>query len=309
MSAAAPMIRLEAFEKRYGPVEAVKRLDLEVRRGECFALLGPNGSGKTSIIRALVGLHRPSAGRILVDGSDVVREPDRVKQQLSYVPQRVSMPDLLTAREVATVFARLKGVRDSRVEEVLDLFALTDSADRRTREFSGGMMQRLGLAVAFLQDVPLFVLDEPSANLDLLGVDCLRKLLGELKKKNTTIVFSSHLMHSAMRLADRVAVLVEGQLVMVEQAPLLEAAVTQQTTIRVVVGKATDEMVDAARGAGADRSTRNARQLFFTAVPRRRLEIIRAIEGVGATIEEVHSDPPDWDALVRGYFNGQEHGS
>ncbi|NIM60903.1 MAG: ATP-binding cassette domain-containing protein, partial [Acidobacteria bacterium] len=155
-------IRLERFEKRYGKVQAVKPIDLEIRRGETFALLGPNGSGKTTIIRSIVGLHRPSGGRILVDGIDVVDRPDEVKARLSYAPQRVTMPDMLTAREVAALFGRLKSVADERVDHVLDLFGLADAADRKTREFSGGMLQRLGLAVAFLKDVPLLVLDEPT---------------------------------------------------------------------------------------------------------------------------------------------------
>jgi ABC-2 type transport system ATP-binding protein len=192
------------------------------------------------------------------------------------------------------------------VEEVLELFALSDAADRRTREFSGGMLQRLGLATAFLAEVPLFVLDEPTANLDLLGVDCLRRLLGELRAKGATVVFSSHVLESAMRLADRVAVLVEGELVKLEQAPVFQAAVTHQTTIRVVVQTATDAMVEAARQAGAEASRRNARQVYFQALPERRLDIIRAIERAGATIEEVHTDAPDWDALVRRHFNGEE---
>jgi ABC-type multidrug transport system ATPase subunit len=309
MSDHDPMVRLERFEKRYGKVPAVRPLDLEVKRGESFALLGPNGSGKTTIIRALVGLHRPSAGRILVDGLDVVRSPNRVKERLSYAPQRVTMPEMLTAREVVTMFGRLKGVPDERGEEVLDLFALTDAADRRTREFSGGMLQRLGLAVAFLKEVPLFVLDEPTVNLDLLGVDRLRRLLGELSRKGTTVVFSSHIVQSAMQLADRVAVLVEGSLVKLEEAPVFRAAVTRRTTVRVVLDRVDDGVLEAVRGAGADTSSRNGRQMFFTALPERRLEIIRAIEAAGVTIEEVHTEAPEWEDLVREHFGAGEESS
>ena len=309
MSDRDPMVRLERFEKRYGKVPAVRPLDLEVKRGESFALLGPNGSGKTTIIRALVGLHRPSAGRILVDGLDVVRSPNRVKERLSYAPQRVTMPEMLTAREVVTMFGRLKGVPDERGEEVLDLFSLTDAADRRTREFSGGMLQRLGLAVAFLKEVPLFVLDEPTANLDLLGVDRLRRLLGELGRKGTTVVFSSHIVQSAMQLADRVAVLVEGSLVKLEEAPVFRAAVTRRTTVRVVLDRVDDGVLEAVRGAGAETSSRNGRQMFFTAQPERRLEIIRAIEAAGVTIEEVHTEAPEWEDLVREHFGAGEESS
>jgi ABC-type multidrug transport system ATPase subunit len=303
------MIRLERFEKRYGRVQAVRPLDLEVERGETFALLGPNGSGKTTIIRSLVGLHRPSGGRILIDGLDVVKSPDRVKERLSYAPQRVTMPEMLTAREVATLFGRLKGVPAKRVDEVLELFALTDSAGRRTREFSGGMLQRLGLAVAFLKDVPLLVLDEPTVNLDLLGVDRLRHLLGEARQKGTTVVFSSHIVQSAMELADRVAVLVEGSLVKLEEAPVFRADVTRQTMVRVVLDRVTDAMLDATRAAGADTASRNGGQVSFTASPERRLEIIRAIEATGAVVEEIHTETPDWEALIRRHFSAEEESS
>jgi ABC-2 type transport system ATP-binding protein len=306
MNDRVPMIRLEKFEKRYGKVQAVRPLDLEIERGEAFALLGPNGSGKTTIIRSLVGLHRPSGGRILIDGLDVVRSPNQVKQRLSYAPQRVTMPEMLTAREVATLFGRLGGVAATRVDEVLELFALNDNADRRTREFSGGMLQRLGLAVAFLRDVPLLVLDEPTVNLDLLGVDRLRHLLGEARKKGTTIVFSSHIVQSAMELADRVAVLVEGSLVELEQAPIFRANVTRQTIVRVVLDRVTDAVIEMARAAGADTASRNGAQVSFTASPERRLEIIRAIERTGAVVEEIHTETPDWEALIRRHFSSEE---
>ena len=219
------------------------------------------------------------------------------------------MPEMLTAREVVTMFGRLKGVPDERGEEVLDLFALTDAADRRTREFSGGMLQRLGLAVAFIKEVPLFVLDEPTVNLDLLGVDRLRRLLGELGRKGTTVVFSSHIVQSAMQLADRVAVLVEGSLVKLEEAPVFRAAVTRRTTVRVVLDRVDDRVLEAVRGAGADTSSRNGRQMFFTALPERRLEIIRAIEAEGVTIEEVHTEAPEWEDLVREHFGAGEESS
>lgn len=300
------MIRLEKFEKRYGKIQAVRPLDLEVERGETFALLGPNGSGKTTIIRSLVGLHRPSGGRILIDGIDVVKSPDQVKERLSYAPQRVTMPEMLTAREVATLFGRLRGVPAKRVDEVLELFALTESADRRTREFSGGMLQRLGLAVAFLKDVPLLVLDEPTVNLDLLGVDRLRHLLGEARQKGTTVVFSSHVVQSAMELADRVAVLVAGSLVALEKAPVFRATVTRQTVVRVVLDRATDAVLEVTRAAGADTASRNGGQVAFTAPPERRLEIIRAIEGTGAIVQEIHTEAPDWEALIRKHFSSEE---
>jgi len=181
MTKSIPIIRLEGFRKVYGRIQAVRGIDLEILRGETFALLGPNGGGKTTVLRALAGLHSSSGGRVVVDGHDLEEEPDRVKNLVSYLPQRTTMPGLLTAREVLNLFARLRQVPSTRVEEVLDLFVLGEDADRYTREFSGGMLQRLGLAVAFLKEVPLYILDEPTLNLDSLGIKRLRdhlKLLG-----------------------------------------------------------------------------------------------------------------------------------
>lgn len=307
MSGPEPMIRLDRFEKRYGKTQAIWPLDLKIAAGESFALLGPNGGGKTTIIRALVGLHRPTGGRIWIDGNDVVRAPERVRPLLSYLPQRVTVPGMLTAREIVALFARLRSAPNHRVDEMLRMFALDEDADRFVREFSGGMVQRLGLAVAFLKDVPLFVLDEPGLNLDPLGMERLRDHLQALKMQGTTIVFSSHVLHRAVQLANRVAVLVDGRVVKVEDVSAFHSAVTREMTVRVILSHVTDEMIDAARVAGAEMSSRNGKQVLFKATPDRRLEVIRAIEKAGGTVEEFHTEAPDWEALIRRHFDAEEN--
>lgn len=301
------MIRIERFEKSYGKVHAVKPLDLEVSRGESFALLGPNGSGKTSIIRAVVGLHAPTGGRILVGGFDVAREPDRVKRQLVYVPQRVTMPDLLTVREVLLVFSRLNEVSSDRIDETLALMALEEVIDRPAHELSGGMLQRLGLAVAFLREAPLLVLDEPTLNLDPLGIERLQQHLSELKQKQTSILFSSHRLHTAMQLADRVGVLVDGRMASIEAVSTFKTAVTLHTTVRMVFSHAvdTEKTTCAATGAGAEVLECSQNEIRFNALPERRLEIIRAIERSGGEVEEFHTEAPDWEALIREHFGNQ----
>jgi ABC-type multidrug transport system ATPase subunit len=300
------MVQLERFEKRYGKIQAVKPLDLEVVRGESFALLGPNGGGKTSVLRALVGLHSPSGGRVLIGGVDMARSPDEAQARLSFVPQRVSLPGMLTARETLTLFARLKKAPLDRVGAVLEEFELTESAERRTGEFSGGMLQRLGLAVGFLRDVDLLVLDEPTVNLDPPGILKLQQLLHDRKAKGTTIVFSSHLLRNALELADRVGVLVEGRMVEPEEAPVFHEAVTRKTTVRVILTHLTEEMIVAAREAGGDISGHNGREVKFTALPQRRLHVIRAIEQAGGDVEEFHTDAPDWEALIQEHLGEME---
>ena len=299
------MIQFERFEKSYGKVRAVAPLDLQVERGESFALLGPNGSGKTTVLRAVVGLHAPTKGRILVQGFDVVRDADRVKEQLVYVPQRVNMPDLLTVGEVMEVFARLNQIPEERITWILDLFALTDVFDRPTHQLSGGTLQRLGLAVALLREAPLLVLDEPTLNLDPIGVDRLQKLLQALKQKEVTILFSSHLVQTALQLADRVGVLVNGRMVLVEETAQFKASVTRHTEVRIVFSNTVDTagIRQATEGAGAHVSQCNGRQVCFAALPGQRLDVIRAIEGAGGVIEEFHTEAPDWQALLTDHFD------
>jgi len=301
-----PMLQIEGFAKRYGDLQAVRPLDLEVGEGESFALLGPNGGGKTTVLRAIVGLHAPSEGRILIRGVEVARDPTRVKQWLSFVPQRVTMPDVLTAREIVDFFARLRKVPPGRIDEVLDLFALTDDAGRRVGDFSGGMVQRLGLAVALLEEAPLLVLDEPTLNLDPQGIDILHRALGGLKERGSAIVFSSHSIHTAIQLADRVGVIVSGEMVTVEPVAAFQAEVTRQTTVRVVLSHADDAMIRSAEEAGAEIREHDQTQVCFRALPEHRLDVIRAIESAGGTIEEFHTEAPGWESLVHTHFGAKE---
>ena len=298
------MIRFEEFSKRFGSLEAVKPLDLEIAIGESFAFLGPNGGGKTTVLRGLVGLHSPTSGRIVVRGSDIAEEPDRIRKWLAFVPQRVTMPDVLTAREILDLFAGLRKVPGERVDEVLDLLALSDDADRQVGEYSGGMLQRLGLATALLEEVPLLVLDEPTLNLDPQGIDSLHRALAGLKGRGSTIVFSSHSIHSAVHLADRIGVLVDGELVTLEPVAAFQAEVTRQTTVRVVLDRIDNAIVQAAAEAGAEIRESNATHISFRALPENRLDVIRAIEKAGATVEEFHTEAPGWESLVHTHFNG-----
>ena len=205
------MIRYEGFRKAYGRVLAVEGLDLRVHPGETLALIGPNGSGKSTTLKAAVGLVRPTAGRVLVDGLDVSRGAE-TRSRLGYLPQRISFPEGITAREAMRLYAHLRGADRVEVEHLLDRVGLADSAGRPTEGFSGGMRQRLGIAVALLGRPRVLLLDEPSAALDPTGALLVRDLIADIAAEGTTVLLSSHDLAEVAALADRVALFADGRM-------------------------------------------------------------------------------------------------
>ncbi len=225
------MIHVEHFTKRYGKFTAVNDVSFEVERGEVFAFLGPNGSGKTTTMKAMVGLNVPTTGRILINGIDVRRQPKEAKRFVSYLPQRVVFPENLTAREVLRFYDRVRKVPKALADEALARANFNGFSDKAVSEFSGGMVQRLGLAVAAMPDAPVLLLDEPTANLDPQGVKRFREFILEQKQRGKTIIFSTHLLTEAEQLADRVGIFVGGKLVAQEAVENLRQTFLANGTI------------------------------------------------------------------------------
>ena len=220
-------------------------MSLAVREGETLAFLGPNGSGKSTILRCIAGLMRPTSGAVTIAGQDP-RVPS-TRAMFSYLPQQVVFPENLTAGEVLAFYARLRGLSVERARAVMDELEVPD---RTVSEFSGGMRQRLGIAVAMLPEAPLLILDEPTASLDPRGAIELRALLAGLKARGTTIAFTSHVLADAEELADRVAILVGGRLAALETVDALRGRLARNASIEEVYLKYVEEM-DARRSAPA----------------------------------------------------------
>ncbi len=206
------VLSLEAVTKRYrdGTV-AVEALSLDAGAG-VLGLLGPNGAGKTTLMQMVATVTRPTAGRIVFDGRDALREPDFVRRRLGYLPQEFGVYDSLTAEETLTYFAALKGVRSrARVHEMLERVNLHAVARRRVGGFSGGMRQRLGIAQALINDPDLIIVDEPTAGLDPEERLRFRHLLGDLGR-GKLVILSTHIVSDVEPLATRVAVMRGGRL-------------------------------------------------------------------------------------------------
>jgi ABC-2 type transport system ATP-binding protein len=195
-------------------VQAVKDLDLAVREGEIFGFVGPNGAGKTTTIKMLMGLIFPTAGRASIYDAPIPSA--EAKRRIGYLPENPSYYDFLTGREALGFFGRLAGAsgaeRARREEELLGLVGLADAADRQIRKYSKGMQQRLGIAQALVGAPSFVVLDEPMSGLDPIGRKDVRDLILELKKRGTTVLFSTHILPDVEMLADRVGVILGGRL-------------------------------------------------------------------------------------------------
>jgi beta-exotoxin I transport system ATP-binding protein len=221
------VVRADRLTKRYGSERGVAELEFEVRAGEVFGYLGPNGAGKTTTIRLLLDLIRPTSGRVEVFGLDPRRDGLAVRRRLGYVPGDLRLYDRLTGLELLRYFAHLRGMKD--VGDAPGLAAALELDLRRPlKELSKGNRQKAGLVQALMHRPDLLVLDEPTSGLDPLGQQVVHELLRRAAGEGRTVFLSSHVLSEVQRVADRVAIVREGRIELVEEVELLRArAVTR----------------------------------------------------------------------------------
>lgn len=202
------VLKLEKVTKKFGRLTAVDEVSLEVEPGQAVALWGANGAGKTTLMRCLLGL-LSCEGSLSIGGHDAQRQGKKARGLLGYVPQELSFHDDLSVAETLALYATLRGVSDP--GQALARVGLDHCPERKVGQLSGGMKQRLALALALLGDPPLLLLDEPTSNLDLQGRQEFLHLLGELRSQGKTMLFTSHRLDEVLALADRVVVLEQGK--------------------------------------------------------------------------------------------------
>jgi ABC-2 type transport system ATP-binding protein len=231
------IINTRGLCKTFGKVQALNSLDLKVAKNSIFGFLGPNGAGKTTTIKLLLGFIRPSKGSGTVLGHDIVHESIDIRKQIGYLAQNPSYYMHMTARETLEFRARFfyrgpnKEIED-RVSEMLELAGLEKKADRPIKGFSGGELQRLGIAQAQINYPDLLILDEPAANLDPQGRYDVLKVMERLRK-HTTIFYCTHILSDVQQVSDTVAILNHGDLV--AQAPLDELLAGTEGTVYSLV--------------------------------------------------------------------------
>jgi ABC-2 type transport system ATP-binding protein len=206
-------LAVQGLRKRYGPVEALRGVDLEVGEGELVGLLGPNGAGKSTLVKILVGLVRASGGLAEVGGDRAGSSAARAT--LGYLAELFRFPGWYTADEVLELHQRLAGSTGGAAERkrLLELVVLDEAADRRVEGMSKGMQQRLGIAQALVGEPRVLLLDEPTSALDPVGRRIVRELLESLRDRGTSVLLNSHLLSEVELVCDRVAILRGGEVV------------------------------------------------------------------------------------------------
>ncbi len=223
------MIELHHLTKQYANLTAVNDLCLQVHRGELFGFIGPNGAGKTTTIRMIGGLLAPTRGRVIIDGIDMAREPERAKKRIGLIPDRPFLYEKLTGMEFMQFIAGFYDVAPERLsaeaDQLLARFSLGSRSHERIESYSHGMKQRLVMAAALLHRPAVMVVDEPMVGLDPRGIKMVRNLFRDLSLTGTTIFMSTHTLKLAEAICDRIGIIHNGRLIATgTMAELLAAA-------------------------------------------------------------------------------------
>ena len=229
----APTVRVVDLRKTFydesrGEVKAVDGITLDCWPGQVFGLLGANGAGKTTALRMLSTVLRPTGGSASIMGHDVLAEPEAVRRSLGFYSASTALYPRLTARETIEFFTRINGYPkdgvDARVQELVDRFGIAEYENGRVEKLSSGMKQKVSIARTVAHDPPVLIFDEPTVGLDVMNALEMVKVIRELKEEGKTILFSSHIMSEVEKLCDRIGILHRGRLLAMGTLDELRAA-------------------------------------------------------------------------------------
>ena len=206
------VIQIKDAVKDYGQQRGIFGVSFDVYKGECFGFLGPNGAGKSTTIRLLMGFSKPDSGELLINGQEVMKNRDKIMENVSYLPGEIALPNLLTGKDFLNIQKNLKNViNDKFLNYLIDLFELDTSLI--CKEMSLGMKRKLAIVSCFMSDPDIIIMDEPSSGLDPEMQDVFVKLIKEEKKRGKTILMSSHIFSEIDSSADRIGVIKDGKIV------------------------------------------------------------------------------------------------
>jgi Cu-processing system ATP-binding protein len=300
-------IELRKVDKRYGTTVVVDGIDLQVRRGECFVLVGHNGAGKTTLLKLMLGLVRPSAGQVVVLSEDPASRSFVARRQaLGFLPESVSLYPHMTGLELLSYYARLKGVPEAEIGRRLEQVGLHEAAGQRLNTYSKGMRQRLGLAQATLGTPELLFLDEPTTGLDPSVRRDFYKIISDLRSGGTTVVISSHALNEIEARADRIAVIKHGKLVACGSLSALgrQVGLPVRTRLAVVPGRAARVAGQLAAYIQVDRVNDDSVDLICPADEK--MLLLQHIVDLGETVLDVNMTAPRLNEIYLHFMSAEQ---
>lgn len=296
------MIELIGLDKSFGARRILSTASLTVHGGESVALVGANGSGKTTTLRCAVGLARPDGGNTRIDGIDMAVRPCDARARLSYLAQRTDFPATLTVREILTVVADLRRAPRQSIDREISMCGLARLAARTVAQLSGGERQRVAMAALFIPDVAAYLLDEPTMNLDPIGASLLIERLTALRDQGRSVLFTTHVTAELDGLATRVAVLREGRI-----EPVLQDVDQNARHLSIALEGCVDDWIATALRSGATRAWPARNRLHAVVGDAAIGALLVRLEEAGARIAGFRSESPLAAALERLNDEGIRH--
>lgn len=282
------VLTVRGLSKRYGKVQAIAGLDLEVRKGEVFGFLGPNGAGKTTFTKCVTGFVRPQEGEVRILGIDSVATPHLAAPHIGLVPDQYDFYSNLTGTQHLEFYGRLMGMgkdeRQARVAEVTEVVGMTGLADRRIKTYSHGMKQRICIGQAILHKPELIFFDEPTNGLDPKGAYELREMIKSLAQDGTTIFLNSHQLHEVEDVCERVAIMDRGNLRTVSRVSDLRQRFSAAGMARIEVLNPTQKQRDAAKAALGVAVSKAGNKFEFSGDEEAIAAAVTAIVGAGGQV-------------------------
>ena len=294
--------------KQYGDFKALDNLSLQVERGGVWALLGPNGAGKTTFLKCLLGL-KEFSGEIKIDGYNIKNDPKKAKNQIGYVPQHPSLYNEMTVQESLRYFGDMRDVKRSRLRELLEFVGLELWARQPVGALSGGMQQRLMLAIALLSDPPILLLDEPTANLDVNRQVEFRNLISLLVKEGKTVILTTHLLGDVDHIAEKIMLLNKGQLVVKSSVSDLfkQLDLTSQMFVEITDTAKEQDAISALEKAGANDIQVKGSWFEMRIDPSKKISVIDNLREKDCTINDFKIEEPNLEDAFKKITSGEEN--
>ncbi len=300
-----PVISLESVNKCYGSETVVNDVSLNIQPGECIVLVGHNGAGKTTLMKLMLGLTRPTSGKIeVLGGNPAFTAAVAQHKTLGYLPESVAFYEAMTGSEVLAFYAKLKGASLRDCKTLLNTVGLSSAAKRRVGTYSKGMRQRLGLAQAMLGDPQLLFLDEPTTGLDPLLRHQFYELIDGLHKEGATSIISSHALNEVEARANRFVIMKNGVLVACGTLDELYKLAALPIRLHIDVTPGSAAQVAERLGSDVNISKLNDQSLSLSCVNGEKMPLIRRISDLGEVVNDLQIKPPKLDEVYSHFMQG-----